>query len=49
MNKDETLDHIMADLEQKKAFYESNKEYGTAAGIAIAIGIVKQCREVTNV
>lgn len=45
MNKDEALEHIIEDLEQKKAFYEANKEYGTAAGLAIAMDIVKQCRE----
>lgn len=32
MNKDEAFGHIIADLEQKKAFYEENKEYSMAAG-----------------
>lgn len=30
----------MEDLKEKKTFYESNREYGTAAGIAIAMEIV---------
>lgn len=45
MNKDEVLKHIIADLQEKKAFYEVNKEYGTAAGIAIAVEVVRRAAD----